>query len=210
VFHVKHEKDGQFVQPDDRLRALSLAVRSSPHNLVSRAAREQIDSRHIPESVAVAMWLPKGIRTLLDIGSGGGFPGLVIAIVRPEITVHLVDSVAKKAQFLSETAAALAVSCVVHAQRAEVLAQSPDAPRVDAVTARAVASLSDLAQMAAPLLRPGGFLYAIKGERWSDEVDAARDTLKRVKLRVHALPEAGIDPPDGSLPRVVALQKQEK
>ncbi|MEX2533575.1 MAG: 16S rRNA (guanine(527)-N(7))-methyltransferase RsmG [Nitriliruptoraceae bacterium] len=195
------------MQPDDQLRALSLAVRSSPHNLVSRAAREQIDTRHIPESVAFATWLPPGIGTLLDIGSGGGFPGLVIAIMRPEITVHLVDSVAKKAQFLSDMTDTLGLNCVVHAQRIEVMARSLQAPHVDAMTARAVASLSDLAQMAAPLLRVGGFLYAIKGERWSDELDAARDTLKRVKLRVHAVPEDGVEPADGSLPRVVTLQK---
>lgn len=197
------------MQSEDQLRALSVAVRSSPHNLVSRAAREQIDTRHIPESVAFAQWLPPGIVTLLDIGSGGGFPGLVIAIMRPEITVHLVDSVAKKAQFLSETAAILGLNCVVHAQRVEAMARSSQAPCVDAVTARAVASLGDLAKMAAPLLRPGGFLYAIKGERWSDELDAARDTLKRVKLRVHAVPEDGVEPIDGSLPRVVTLQKLE-
>ena len=197
------------MQPDEQLRALSVAIRNSPHNLVSRTAREQLDSRHMPESVAFATWLPDGIRTLLDIGSGGGLPGLVIAIMRPEITVHLVDSVAKKAQFLTETAAALGVECVVHAQRIERLGRSSTAPHVDAVTARAVASLSDLAKMAAPLLTPGGFLYAIKGERWSEELDAARDTLNRVKLGVHAVPEAGADRADGSLPRIVTLQKLE-
>lgn len=195
------------MQYDEQLRALSLAVRDSPHNLVSRAARGEVDSRHIPESVAFANWLPQGLETLLDIGSGGGFPGLVIAIVRPEISVHLVDSVAKKAEFLRETAERLDVSCTVHAKRVEALTRMTPRLTVDAVTARAVASLSDLARMAAPLLKSGGYLYAIKGARWHEELAEAQVILKRVKLRVHALPEAEVDPPEGALPRIVTLQK---
>lgn len=195
------------MQPEDKLQALSAAVRDSPHNLVSRAAREQLDTRHMPESVAFAQWLPVQTGTLIDVGSGGGFPGLVIAIMRPEITVHLVESVGKKAEFLSETARGLGIECRVHAQRVQSLTQSGMGLLADAVTARAVAPLSDLARMAAPLLLPGGFLYAIKGARWRQELDDARVMLKHVKLRVSALPDDGIDRSDGALPRIVTLQK---
>jgi len=195
------------VSAEEQLLVLTAAVRSSPHNLVSRAARDALDVRHLPESVAFAKWLPPGIDTLVDIGSGGGFPGVVIAVMRPEVTVHLVESVGKKAQFLTEIVAELELNCVVHYARVEALGRLPDRPRAQAVTARAVASLAELGRMAAPFLAPGGFLYAIKGERWPDEVAAAQQTLKRVKFQVHALPADGDDPADGALPRIVTLRK---
>jgi len=195
------------VGPDQKLRIFSDAVRESPHNLVSRAARDALETRHIPESAALARWLPSDIRTLVDIGSGGGFPGIVIAIMRPEATIHLVESVTKKAQFLADMSAELGLNTVVHATRVERLARSAQCPIADAVTARAVASLQKLAEMATPFLRAGGSLYAIKGERWRDELDAAQETLERVKLRVSALPEANTEFVDGSLPRIVTLQK---
>jgi 16S rRNA (guanine527-N7)-methyltransferase len=199
--------DGMLVSPEQQLATFAAAIRESPHNLVSRSAQNELETRHIPESVAFATWLPADTKTVLDIGSGGGFPGIVIAIMRPEITVHLAESVGKKAAFLSEVVERLELSSVVHPGRIESLARSKQRPQVDAVTARAVAPLRELAAMAAPFLRPGGYLYAIKGARWREELDAAQETLRRVKLTVHALPDDGADPALGTLPRIVTLQK---
>ena len=191
----------------DQLEHFARAVIDSPHNLVSRAARQEVLTRHIPESVAFAQYLPAETKTLVDVGSGGGFPGVVIAIARPDIDVHLVESVGKKARFLADVLDALGVNATVHHMRVEEFARLPDRVTPDAVSARAVASLRDLAVLTAPVLPPGGFLYAIKGAQWQEELEDARATLQRVKLRVYAEPEQGDEPATGALPRIVVLQK---
>ena len=149
----------------ETLRAYADCVRASPHNLLSRAALGELETRHIPECRRFAERLPVTGR-LLDIGSGGGLPGLVIAILRPELDVHLVEATGKKATFLAETAAALGLEVAVHNARAEDLARSSLRGTFDLVTARAVARLDALVPLAAPFLAPAGELHAIKGARW--------------------------------------------
>lgn len=80
----------------ERLQRFAALVRASEHNLVSRRARDELESRHVPECVRLAQVLPRGTQRVLDIGSGGGFPGMVLAITRPELEVHLLDATAKK------------------------------------------------------------------------------------------------------------------
>jgi 16S rRNA (guanine527-N7)-methyltransferase len=195
----------------ERLERFAALVRASEHNLVSRRAREELETRHVPECVRLAEILPRGQQRVLDVGSGGGFPGLVLAIVRPELEVHLLDATAKKTEFLARTAAELGVPVQVHTGRAEELARDRAlAGAFDIVTARAVAPLDRLARWSVPFLRPGGLLYAVKGERWSEELEAARGTIAKLGASVVATPEdvhsAG-ETPDGALPRVVMLAR---
>jgi 16S rRNA (guanine527-N7)-methyltransferase len=165
-------------------------VASSPHNLVSRRARSELRSRHVPEAVSLARMLPAGAARVLDIGSGGGFPGLVIAIVRTDLDVHLLEATRKKVDFLRDTAAALDLGVTVHHGRAEELARSPDlAGRFEIVTARAVAALRDLVPLTVPFLADGGVVYAVKGERWRAELDEATDALRRARASVLATPD---------------------
>lgn len=184
-------------QQRDVLERFAAAVASSPHNLVSRRDRTELVTRHVPESEAIARLLPPGPARVLDIGTGGGFPGFVIAVTRPDLEVHLLDSTSKKTRFLAETARELAIEVTVHTGRAEDLGRGDLAGGFDVVTARAVAPLDRLVGLAAPFLRSGGTLYAIKGERWRDELDAARSVIARAGLVVVATPD---DPPD--VPRV--------
>jgi 16S rRNA (guanine527-N7)-methyltransferase len=193
---------------DDRLERFADLVAASPHNLVSRRARTELTTRHVPEAVAVAGLLPRGAGTLLDVGSGGGFPGMVIAIVRPDLDVHLLDATAKKTAFLRAAAAELGVPVTVHTGRAEELLRSELGGSFDLVTARAVAPLSRLLPWTIPFLRPGGVLCAVKGERWQDELQAVEPLLGRLGVRVLAtpddLPQTG---PDGVMPRVLLLTR---
>ena len=111
--------------------------------------------------------------SILDIGAGAGFPGLVLAAVLPGTQVVLMDAAGKKAAFIAEAAEAMGLhnTEVVHA-RAEEWPVGLD--RFDVVTARAVASLSVLVEYAAPLLREGGVLVAYRGRRDAEEeADAA-------------------------------------
>jgi 16S rRNA (guanine527-N7)-methyltransferase len=190
---------------DDRLERFADLVAASPHNLVSRRARTELTTRHVPEAVAVAGLLPRGAGTLLDVGSGGGFPGMVIAIVRPDLDVHLLDATAKKTAFLRAAAAELGVPVTVHTGRAEELLRSELGGSFDLVTARAVAPLSRLLPWTIPFLRPGGVLCAVKGERWQEELHAVEPLLGRLGVRVLATPD---DLPEtGVRPRVLLLTR---
>jgi 16S rRNA (guanine527-N7)-methyltransferase len=191
----------------DRLARFAALVRASEHNLVSRRAREELESRHIPECVDLARMLPLGEPRVLDVGSGGGFPGLVIAIVRPELEVHLLDATAKKTGFLASAAEELGLAVHVHTGRAEELQRGPLGGSFDVVTARAVAALDRLVGWTIPFLRPGGVLYAVKGERWEQEIEEARDAMRRAGASVIATPEDvhSSAPAAEATPRVVML-----
>ena len=172
-----------------QLAQFAVLVRESPHNLVSRRARDELETRHIPEAVALAHLLPGGAHRCLDVGSGGGFPGMVLAIVRPDLDVHLLDATRKKAAFLQETAAVLELPVTVHHGRAEDLAAGELSGAFDLVTARAVAALDALLDITLPFLGPQGVLYAVKGERWAEELAEAQGRLRRLGATVLATPE---------------------
>lgn len=155
------------------------AVRTSPHNLVSQRAMDELEERHLQESVALADLLPSGSGRLVDVGSGGGFPGFVIAVVRPDLRVTLVEATGKKARFLADTARELGVEVEVVNARIEDINRGALAGAFDLATARAVAPLERLVPWVMPCLRSGGRLYAVKGARWEEELDAARDTIHR-------------------------------
>ena len=194
----------------ERLHVLASAIAASPHNLVSARAKDELETRHIPECRSFAHLLgDQG--PVLDLGSGGGLPGLVIAIVRPDLEVHLLEATSKKAAFLEEAAQALGVSVQVHRGRAEELARGPLLGSFEIVTARAVAPLERLVGWAAPYLAPSGRLYAIKGQRWEQEVEAAGPALARARLEVVGDPQHPLLSPDETdphRPRVVMIARR--
>jgi 16S rRNA (guanine527-N7)-methyltransferase len=222
AFHVEHAAGlGPLsfatvtLHPDpatsERLERFAELVRASEHNLVSRRARDELLTRHVPECVRLAEVLPRGEQRVLDIGSGGGFPGLVLAIVRADLDVHLLDATAKKTSFLEAAARELGIEVRVHTGRAEDLVRDEGlAGAFDVVTARAVAPLGQLVAWALPFLRTGGLLYAVKGERWAEELEEARGSIAKVGASVVATPDdvqPQVDDPDGLWPRVVMLTR---
>jgi 16S rRNA (guanine527-N7)-methyltransferase len=122
-------------------------------NLTSVRDENGILSRHFVESIACALALPVGIGTLLDFGSGGGFPGIPVAICRPEVVVTLAESQGKKAAFLREAVRVVGLPVSVHAERAELLRTL-----FDCVALRAVDKMALAVSAAARLVVPGGFL----------------------------------------------------
>jgi 16S rRNA (guanine527-N7)-methyltransferase len=116
--------------------------------------------------------------SLVDVGSGGGLPGIPIAIARPDLRVTLVEATQKKAAFLSAVVAALGLANVaVRAERAEQLGAGELRGVFDAVTARAVARLTMLVPLTAPLAKPGGLVLLVKGQRADEELAEAKRTL---------------------------------
>ncbi|MBW3621311.1 MAG: 16S rRNA (guanine(527)-N(7))-methyltransferase RsmG [Actinobacteria bacterium] len=171
----------------ERLEIFAAAVESSPHNLVSSRAIDEVRTRHIPECLALADMLPGGPMRLLDVGSGGGFPGLVIAAARPDLEVTLLDSTRKKTEFLTETARAMGTDVAVVNDRAESAVERLGGG-FELVTARAVAPLKRLIGWTVPFLAPAGLLYAVKGDRWEQELDEAAASLRTHAAHVVATP----------------------
>jgi 16S rRNA (guanine527-N7)-methyltransferase len=122
-------------------------------NLTSLRTEDAIISRHLAESIACARALPPGIGTLLDFGSGAGFPGIPIALCRPEITVTLAESQGKKAAFLQEAVRVLGISTKVQADRAETLRTV-----FDCVVLRAVDKMPKAVAAAVSLVAANGWL----------------------------------------------------
>jgi 16S rRNA (guanine527-N7)-methyltransferase len=169
-------------------------------NLVSAASLEDVWRRHMLDSAQLFPLLPAGARSILDIGSGAGFPGLVLALMGvPE--AHLVESDARKSTFLAEAlrqAAPELVSQVrLHSCRVEALAPFP----VDVVTARAVAPLPELLELSEPFLGPDGICLFLKGERVDVELTAA---AKGWKMEIERIPSRS--DPKGAVLRLAHVQ----
>lgn len=136
--------------------------------------------RHIL-NCAVAADVPRGGDRVADLGSGAGLPGLVVAALRPELEVVLIESLARRSEFLAEAVAELGLANVsVHRGRAEECRELRGG--FDIVLARAVAPLARLLPTALPLLRPGGRLLAFKGASAQDEVGAANEWLRKAAV----------------------------
>jgi len=137
-------------------------------NLISRADEKLLWPRHILDCAQLAPLLPATPGTLIDLGSGAGFPGLVLAALT-KWRVHLVESDQRKATFLREATRELGLEVRVHAARAEAIQIEP----ANVVTARALAPLADLLSLSVPLLKPGGICLFPKGRGASAELTAA-------------------------------------
>ncbi len=143
-------------------------------NLVSRGRLADAWRRHFLDSAQLGPLLPPGTKNIIDIGSGAGFPGLVLAIIGvPQMKgaeVHLVESNEKKCAFLREVNRAVDAGAIIHHSRIEDL---PDL-RAEVVVSRAVAPLEQLLQYANPALKKGGQCFFLKGKKWRDELTQAR------------------------------------
>lgn len=125
---------------------------------------------------------------LADVGTGAGFPGLPLKIMRPEIRLYLIDALAKRVSFLERVTSALALDGVeAHHLRAEAAGRAPALrDQMDVVCARAVAPLPVLAEYCLPLVRPLGFFLAMKGEA-DAEVRAAKSAVAQLGGRIAAV-----------------------
>lgn len=165
-----------------------LETQGEVRGLVGPREVERLWSRHVVNSAAVVGALADS-RTVADLGSGGGFPGIVIAVLRPDAAIHLIEPMERRVAWLAEVVAELSLRNVtVHRARGEELAGSLV---VDAVTSRAVAPIGKLARWSAPLLGPGGAMVALKGARAAVEVAEARTDLRKSGFRdvhIHEVP----------------------
>lgn len=162
-------------------------------NVTSVRDYEGVQQRHFLESLAVLAALrQRGLipedarRSLLDVGSGGGFPGLPMKIAAPELRLTLLEATTRKAAFLSSTIAELRLAdAAVICERAETAAHDPSQREsYEVVTARAVAALPALVELTLPFLKIGGYLAAMKGSEAESEVALAGRALELCGGRV--------------------------
>ncbi len=143
-------------------------------NLVSPKTLDEAWVRHFADSVQVAQFVSRESRVLYDLGSGAGFPGLVLAILRPELAVHVIESDERKCQFLRTVSRETEIGLNIHVSRIESIVS--DLPAPDVVTARALADLSTLLEMVLPWVELNPMLECVfmKGTRADEEIENAR------------------------------------
>ena len=157
---------------------------NSKKNLVSTNDEKFLYEKHIYDSLGIKLFLEKyGIKKadLLDIGCGGGFPCLPIAIEFPNINVTGVDSISKKIQSVETIKDALKIKNLsLICARAETLKDK----KYDIITSRAVAELGKICEYALPLLKKNGYFVAYKSKKGSEEIQKAEPILRKYKAKV--------------------------
>jgi len=164
----------------DRYRAALWAL-NEQINLTRHTTMEKFVGRDVVDSLAFSAHLETGER-VLDVGTGGGVPGVILAIARPDLRIELCDSVAKRAKAIGEIIRQAGLSLPVHHARAEVLLEHEI---YDALVVRAVASLAKLLTWFNPRWNSIGRLLVLKGPAWVEERGEARHLglLRDVQLR---------------------------
>jgi 16S rRNA (guanine527-N7)-methyltransferase len=159
--------------------AAILADTGVTHGLIGPREVPILWDRHILNCAVAHEAFPQDV-SVVDVGSGAGLPGLALAIVRPDLHLHLVEPMLRRTTWLSATIQELGLdNCTVHRGRAEELHGVLSAPFA---TARAVARIDKLARWTFPLLRDGGTLVALKGDSARQELDAEQKTLRKLGM----------------------------
>jgi 16S rRNA (guanine527-N7)-methyltransferase len=183
-FHVEHPPPSAVTAFGDRL---SLARRFATHLVTSGIERglvgpreaARVWDRHLLNCAVVAELVPDGAR-VVDVGSGAGLPGIPLALARPDLSVVLVEPLARRVDWLREVVEDLGLPVKIERGRAEEPGVRARWEGADVVTARAVAPLARLAGWALPLLRTGGTLLAVKGASAVDEVARDAGAVRRL------------------------------
>jgi 16S rRNA (guanine527-N7)-methyltransferase len=178
-------------QQDKLMDYLALMFKwNAVYNLTSLRDPMQMVTHHLLDSLA-AVPAFAGARNVLDVGSGGGLPGIVLAIVRPDMKVSMIDTVHKKTAFLTQVKAELGLANVtVYTARVEQLQVSD---KFDVITSRAFADLSDFVNWSAHLLADGGRYIALKGVASKDEQERLPAEWKVIKVEPLDVPRLGAE-----------------
>jgi 16S rRNA (guanine527-N7)-methyltransferase len=201
MFHVKHAAPEPPADAADvfgtrlgvaRRYAELLAGPGVERGLIGPREVDRLWERHILNSAAVGELIEPNAR-VLDIGSGAGLPGVPLAIARPDLEVTLLEPMLRRSEFLAETVDCLGLDIAVLRARAEDPTARRELPSADAVTSRAVGDLLKLTRWTLPLLRPGGRMLALKGERAEAEVAEHGAAMARLGATDVEVVRCGVD-----------------
>lgn len=183
--------------PVVREYAAILAGAGVERGLLGPREVDRLWERHVLNSAAIGELFGQGER-IADIGSGAGLPGIPLALARPDLRVTLIEPLLRRSEFLHEVVDELGLDVTVVRGRAEDQDVRQQVGEMDAVVSRAVASLDKLTRWSIPLLRTGGRMLAMKGERAGDELAEHRrvmEALGAADARVVTCGGDYVDPP---------------
>lgn len=185
-----------------------LAVTGVAHGLIGPREGPRLWSRHLYNCAVVALpelSLVPQAAAVVDIGSGAGLPGVVWALTRPDIRVHLVEPLLRRAEFLADVIDELKLNDRVEVTRARAEDLAPLA--ADVVTSRAVAALPPLMAWSLRHTSAAGSVIAIKGGRASEELSGERETIRRLGGRNAEVVEIVVEPESEPMARIVVVSR---
>lgn len=174
-------------------------------NLTTITERKQVDLLHFKDSI-LALDLIKENATVLDVGSGAGFPGIPIKIMRNDVNISLIDSVAKKVNFMEEVIRSLCLEGIsVEHTRVEDISKKR---QFDVVVSRAVAPLNVLAEYCVPFVKEGGIMIAYKTKETDDEIKEAENAIEILGGRVESIFDRQLD--ENIMRRLIVIRKEKE
>ncbi len=207
---LKKNSLNEYIKYKDKFYSLytALSETNKLYNLTAVTDAEGVCALHFADSLLAVEHI-KECGRLLDIGCGAGFPSLPIAIVREDLYVHGIDSTAKKIAFSTKFAEENGIpNFVSRAARAEELALTKERESYDYVTARAVARLNILAELALPFVKIGGFFVALKGGLGDDEYKEAEKAIKTLGGELQKIEKKKLFTPKGEQERTFIIIKK--
>lgn len=168
-------------------------------NLTAITDDEQIIKKHFIDSVKIFKFTPlKNAKKIIDIGTGGGFPGIPIKIVSPETDVTLLDSLNKRIIFLTEVINKLELNNIkaVHSRAEDYIKDSKSREKFDAVVSRAVANMCVLSEICIPYVKVDGYFVALKGPSIDEELNEAKNAIGTLGGKIEDIIKVEIEETD--------------
>lgn len=158
-------------------------------NVTRIVDEDEFIEKHLIDSLTALQYIDHSAKTILDVGTGGGFPGVPLAIMRPEARLVLVDATGKKLAVIDTLCKQIGIDNVTVLQgRAEELGrQAEHREAYDCVVSRAVANLGLLSELCLPLVRPGGVFLALKGKNYLEEMPAGERAVTALGGKIHSV-----------------------
>jgi 16S rRNA (guanine527-N7)-methyltransferase len=179
---------------------------NSRMNLTAITEPEEIATKHYADSLSLIPLLGSA-KSVIDVGAGAGFPGIPLAIARPDISFDLIDSTSKRVAFLQEAISILNLenATCAHIRAQEAAMSTLRFERFDAAVSRALAKMIPLSALCLPFVKRGGFFYAMKGPSSVAEVEEAIDSIKSCGGRISSIKPVALK--GGINHRIVVVEK---
>lgn len=159
-----------------------LVEKNKVMNLTAITEFDDVLVKHFADSLSICTVLPSDVKTVCDLGTGAGFPGIPMAIAYPEISFTLIDSLNKRIKFLQEVVDTLGLTNVtlVHARAEEAGREKNYREHFDLVVSRAVANIATLSEYCLPLVKINGYFISFKSGDIKDEIEASGSAVKKL------------------------------